>query len=99
MVTAHTQPFKEFSYAGDVPSGTPHLLRRRPEPVTSTPTEQSTSTSDTRGSKMSPRRVGLQCPSEGISPVAEEVFSNGEDDVFDGTAEAPENMGQDEKEG
>lgn len=100
IFTAHTHPSKEFSYAADVPSGTPHQLRRRPEPVTSTPTEPSTSVSDMQNSKVSPRRVGLQGPSDGISPVAEEeVISTEEDDVFDGKTEAPENTEQSEKQG
>lgn len=53
-----------------------------------------------RSSKVSPRRVGLQGPSDGISPVVEEeVISTGEDDVFDGKTEAPENTEQSEKQG
>jgi len=91
IVTTHNQPSREFSNAGEGLRGTPNLLRRRTEPITSTPTEQGTSLSD-----LSPRRIVV--PLCLIEPVPEEALSTLEDDVFDGKAEeASGNMEQDEK--
>lgn len=58
-------------------------LSKGPEPITSTPAEQRNDSQDISDAKASPRKC-LAVPSETIATVAEEVMSEGEDDVFDG---------------
>lgn len=68
-------------------------LSKGPETMTSTPAEQRNGSPDISDAKASPRKC-LAAPSETIAPVAEEVLSEGEDDVFDGK-EKVEKQGMD----